>query len=116
MSQHLLKKLSLTIGVVLLIGWSVLSVRPSYSSVPALDVWMLNVGQGESVLLREPHDKKILFDGGPDETVLSQLGSILPVWDRKINLVILSHNHSDHIDGLISVLERYQISEVWLSG
>jgi competence protein ComEC len=81
-----------------------------------LTVWMLDVGQGESVLLKEPSGKKILFDGGPDDKVLSEIGSVLPPWDRHIDLVILSHNHSDHIRGLISVLSRYDVSEIWISG
>lgn len=96
--------------------WSFTSLNLQDKTNPALDIWMLNVGQGESVLIREPSGKKILFDGGPNDSVLSELGSILPPWDRTIDLVILSHNHSDHIRGLISVFERYLVKELWISG
>jgi len=81
-----------------------------------LEIWMLDVGQGESVLVREPSGKLLLFDGGPDDSVLSQLGAVLPPWQHTINLVLLSHNHADHIRGLISVLKRFTVQQVWDSG
>jgi beta-lactamase superfamily II metal-dependent hydrolase len=77
---------------------------------------MLDVGQGESVFLRTPDNHKIIFDGGPDDSILSQLGSLLSPWDRVIDLVILSHNHSDHFDGLINLLHRYKVHRLWMPG
>ena len=92
------------------------TIHTHYTTTPALDVWALSVGQGESVFLREAGGKKILFDGGPDDTVQSELASIMPIWDHHIDLVILSHNHLDHITGLLGVIKKYSISEVWISG
>lgn len=112
-----IKKLSLLFFCILVAGiWSINSLRPHQNTIPTLDIWMLDVGQGESVLVREPGGKKLLFDGGPTDAVLSELGSILPPWDKTIDLVVLSHNHSDHIRGLISVLQRYTVKEIWISG
>lgn len=103
-------------GIWLVIGvWLINALLPHYRP-GTLEVWMLNVGQGESVLAHEPSGKLLLYDGGPDDSVLQQLGAILPPWQRRINLVVLSHDHSDHITGLISVLERYQVDEIWTSG
>ncbi|MEI6477474.1 MAG: MBL fold metallo-hydrolase [bacterium] len=96
--------------------WTFASLRPHYAAAPALDAWVLDVGQGESVLIHEPSGKKILYDGGPDDSVLTQLGDVVPAWDRSIDLVILSHNHSDHLRGLITVLQRYTVKEIWVSG
>lgn len=111
-----MKKLGIFLLSSIFFAWSWHTLLPHYSHVPAMEAWMLNVGQGESVLLREPSGKKLLFDGGPDDSVLKELGAVLPPWDRKLDLVILSHPHSDHIRGLISVLERYNVTEVWTSG
>ena len=94
------------------LGWFLLPKTQADS----FEFWMLNVGQGESVFLHEPTGKTLLFDGGPDESVLGELGSILPVWERTIDVIVLSHPHSDHIRGLISVINRYQVHEVWDSG
>ncbi len=91
-------------------------VRADFGLPDALEIWMLDIGQGESVLVREPGGQLLLFDGGPDDSVLAQLGSVLPPWQRQLNLVILSHPHSDHLRGLISALKHYQVQEVWTSG
>ena len=107
------KKYALIIFIALLIALGFLWSRRTQ---PALAVRMLNVGLGESVLVREPSGKKILFDGGPNDSVLSELGSILPAWDSTIDLLILSHDHSDHITGFIPVLDRYAVKEIWTSG
>lgn len=68
-----------------------------------------NVGQGDAILIRTPRGSDILVDGGPDERVLSCLGKHLPFWDRKLEMVILSHPHTDHFVGLLSVLKRYSV-------
>jgi competence protein ComEC len=79
-------------------------------------LWVLSVGQGESVLYYDPVAGYLLYDGGPDDTVLSELGRILPPWQRQLSQIVLSHTHADHIRGLIAVLKRYQVKEVWSSG
>jgi competence protein ComEC len=102
--------------VILLAGsWTLWSLLPHFQP-NSLEAWVLDVGQGESVLVHEPSGKLLLFDGGPDDSVLSQLGAILPPWDDAIDLVILSHNHDDHIRGLLSVFQRYKVGGVWVSG
>jgi len=72
----------------------------------------LDVGQGDSVLIVTPHGQTILIDGGPDASVLKKLGTVLPFWLRKIDLVVLTHAHDDHLAGLIDVLNRYQIKQI----
>jgi len=112
--RHLSRLLSLIIAAAVTL-WSLAALLPRYDS-DALDIWMLDVGQGESVFVHEPGGKTLLFDGGPDDSVLTQLGAVMPPWDRRIDLVILSHDHADHVDGLISVLQRFQVGELWISG
>jgi competence protein ComEC len=72
----------------------------------------LDVGQGDSVLIVTPQGQTILVDGGPDASVLKKLGTILPFWLRKIDLVVLTHVHDDHLAGLINVLNRYQVKQI----
>lgn len=40
----------------------------------------------------------------------------MPIGDRKIELLIMSHNHADHIGGLVPLLEQYKVDRIWLSG
>lgn len=78
--------------------------------------WVLDVGQGNAELIVTPDNHQILYDGGPDDTILLELGRRMPFWDRTIEYVIISHFHADHITGLIEVLRRYQVGEIWISG
>ena len=81
-----------------------------------LQVTFLNVGEGDSILIESPFGQNILIDGGPDEDVVRKLGEALPFWERKIDLLILTHPHSDHITGLNSVLERFYVDRVLYTG
>lgn len=68
-----------------------------------------DVGQGDAIFIKTPKGKDILVDGGPDESVLFCLSNHMPFWDKELELVILTHPHLDHFNGLISVLERYGV-------
>lgn len=74
-----------------------------------LEVYFLDVGQGDSQLVVLPGNVKILIDGGPDNRVLNELASVLRPTDRYIDLVVLSHPQADHFAGLIDVLKRYSV-------
>lgn len=70
---------------------------------------MLNVGQGDAFLLDFPrYHLQILIDGGPGRKILPELGQALPFYDRRIETLILTHPHQDHLEGLISVIEQCQ--------
>jgi competence protein ComEC len=78
-----------------------------------LHVTLLDVGQGDAIFIQTPSGKQVLVDGGTSETVLlSELGSQMPFWDRTLDMMVLSHPDSDHITGLVPVLERYQVDTV----
>src|SRR3989344_668372 len=74
-----------------------------------LNLYFMDIGQGDSALAVLPGGVKILFDGGPDKSLLNDLGKILPATDRRIDLVILSHPQADHFTGFISLLDRYEV-------
>ena len=77
-----------------------------------LQVHFLDVGQGDAILLTYG-SKQVLVDGGPSpQALLNELGSKMPFWDRTIELVVLTHSHSDHINGLLEVLQRYEVGHV----
>lgn len=80
-----------------------------------LSVSFLNVGQGDSALIQKD-DFQILIDGGPNNSLLPEIGQIMPPLDHKIDLIILSHPHADHISGLNAILDRYEIGEIYFTG
>ncbi len=76
------------------------------------EVVFFDVGQGDAALINLPGDNEILIDGGPDNSVLYKLGQYLPIYNRDIELMILTHPHSDHLNGLLDVLQRYKVEQV----
>lgn len=81
-----------------------------------LRVYVLDIGQGDSTLLVSPSGKQILIDGGPDLSALTELGKKLPLFDKHLELLILSHPDKDHISALPEVLRRYNVERVMLTG
>lgn len=78
-----------------------------------LHVYFLDVGQGDAILVVAPDGRQILVDGGPSPTaLLNEVGAVLPFWDRSIDLVVLTHPDSDHITGLLPLLDRYRAGQV----
>ena len=84
---------------------TVLSTRPG----PTLRVLALDIGQGDAYLI-EVDGHRALIDGGPDPVrLLDELGATLPPWDRRIDVVALTHAHTDHGAGLVAVLDRFHV-------
>jgi competence protein ComEC len=72
----------------------------------------LNIGEGDAILIQQG-SQQVLIDGGPSPQAISlELGNKMPFWDRTIELVILTHPHSDHLAGLLEALQRYKVEQV----
>lgn len=85
-------------------------------SVYNLTVHIFDVGQGDGIFMELPNRVQVLIDGGPSSAILSKLGGVMPFWDRTIDMVILTHPHADHVDGLIDVIKRYKVGMILESG
>jgi beta-lactamase superfamily II metal-dependent hydrolase len=72
----------------------------------SLRVHFVDVGQGDAVLIQSPSGQNVVYDGGQSPTRVSDFLRSLGV--ARIELVVASHNHSDHIGGLADVVERYR--------
>ena len=68
-----------------------------------------DVGQGDGQLIITPSGGEIVIDGGPNSKILDCLSAKMPFWDRKIELVVLTHPQQDHLAGLLDVIEKYDI-------
>ena len=77
-----------------------------------LTVSFLNIGQGDAIFIDAPSGRHVLIDGGPDSSVLRELGTVMPWYDRSIDVVIPTHPDKDHIAGLVDVLGRYKVDYV----
>jgi len=87
------------------------SHRPKHFSVT-----FLNIGQGDSALIKFENGQKMLVDCGPNKIVLSRLGRILPFYDRTIDYVLATHPDLDHYGGCVDVLRRYKVKTIIING
>ena len=80
-------------------------------------ITVLDVGQGDSILVEGGRGARMLIDGGPDpDRLLIELDRRLPPWDRRIDILVLTHPHEDHVAGLAILLERYRIGRIYETG
>ena len=117
------------IGVVLAAAWSLrVSRRIPRAAVPILAlaaagfVWMgavragppplltvtfFDVGQGDAALVRSPGGATILVDAGPEEHDVTRELAARGV--RRLDLLVATHPHADHVAGFPSVLVRFAV-------
>jgi len=114
--QHRLKLFFGFLIIVAVVVWAGAFSSYRADTTKDLRVYFLNVGQGDAEYIKLPNGADILIDGGPDNSVLTELGRVMDPGDRKIDLVVLTHPHADHLTGLISVVNRFEIGEVWETG
>jgi competence protein ComEC len=75
-----------------------------------LTVTFFDVGQGDAALVRSPGGAAILVDAGPEEHALTRELAARGV--RRLDLVVATHPHADHVAGLPSVLARFAVALV----
>ncbi|MDP3964056.1 MAG: MBL fold metallo-hydrolase, partial [bacterium] len=114
MSPRFKKTVSIVFLFLALSGW-VWWLWKDWDSA-GLTAVFLDVGQGDGVLLTIGNDFQIVIDGGPDDSLIQKLGEYMPWYDRTIEMVILTHPDWDHVTGLVSLTERYQIGAVLYTG
>jgi competence protein ComEC len=84
-----------------------------------LSVTFLDVGEGDSILVEFPGRKKMLIDGGgvPDDTLdIGELVVSPYLWDRgikRLDYLVLTHAHPDHLNGLKSIARNFRVGEFW---
>lgn len=80
-------------------------------------VVVLDVGQGDGILVEGGQGGRLVVDGGPDPArLLIALDERLPPWDHRIDVLVLTHPHEDHVAGLALLLSRYRVGRVYEPG
>jgi competence protein ComEC len=98
----------------LLAGWLAAIVIVPAAQLRTAAVVVLDVGQGDAILVRGARGETLLVDGGPDPIVL--LRKLRGYGVHRIDLAVLTHPHADHATGMVAALESLSIGRLWHSG
>lgn len=93
-----------------------LVITPGLSANTELELLFIDVGQGDSALIVFPTGETMLIDAGTTGQVSKVFKALNARNIEKIDYVVASHAHEDHIDGLIDVLEAYKVGKVLDTG
>jgi len=82
---------------------------------PAGDWQVANcdIGQGDSMVINLGQNRAIVIDVGPDEVLVDRCLKQLGI--KEVPLLILSHFHADHVDGLAGLIKNRRIGQTWIS-
>ena len=100
-------------AVLLLLFIIVLLIPAGFYNRGMLEIDFIDVGQGDSILLKTPQGKFILLDGGGSTLYDVGKTTVLPYLHRRgirsLSMIINSHPDNDHLQGLESVAEETPI-------
>jgi competence protein ComEC len=110
-------------SLLLLLVLAVRAIPAGSAGDGRLHLTFLSVGQGDATLVRLPDGKSMLVDGGgragESEAWVGQR-LLLPALRRlgvgRLDYLVLSHEHPDHLQGVLYLAESFEVGEFWESG
>jgi competence protein ComEC len=85
------------------------SVQPGESLV-----YFLDVGQGDCELIRLKTGENILIDAGTPDTAQKLVSVLKQLGVEKIDLLVATHPHADHIGGMAQVVKSFPIGKIYM--
>lgn len=113
------KRQKLVFLLCFLVSLAILISYPFPSLSKNLKVTCIDVGEGDAILVEFPGHKKMLVDGGgfPESTFDVGERVVSPfLWRKgikKIDYLVLTHAHPDHLNGLKAIARNFKIGEFW---
>ena len=83
-----------------------------FSPKTELEIAYLDIGQGDATLITAPNGNRLLIDGGEGAQILTAISDVLPFYDRRIDILLATHAHTDHLGGFPSVIDRFKVQAV----
>lgn len=90
-----------------------LAKKPAPQPAGPLKAHFIDVGQGDSEFIELPDGKTLLIDGGPTDAGEKVLSYIKGLGYSRIDYVVATHPHEDHIGGLTTVISSLDVGELW---
>lgn len=79
-----------------------------------LKIHFIDVGQGDAIFIELPDKRAVLIDGGETNMSSRVINAINAANKNRLDFVIATHPHSDHIGGLSKVIETFEIGEIYM--
>lgn len=79
-----------------------------------LKIHFIDVGQGDAIFIELPDKRAVLIDGGETNMSSRVINAINSANKNRLDFVIATHPHSDHIGGLSKVIETFEIGEIYM--
>ncbi len=86
----------------------------SNASGSNLNVHFIDVGQGDSILVQLPNGQNMLIDAGPNKAAETLVSYLQNLNVGKVDYLIATHPHEDHIGGMDEVVNTFDIGEVYM--
>lgn len=109
---HLVK----TVGALLPILTVILIAATSTHASDELHIHLLDVGQGDAMILHQPDGCTVLIDAGPVINGHLLTHHLTEMSVRSLDMVIVSHPHLDHFGGLFDLLPRIPARRLYDNG
>jgi competence protein ComEC len=88
----------------------------AWAATNPLAVSVIDVGQGDSILVQFPGGQDMLVDAGDRDAGPTVVHWLRSRGVKSIDILVASHPHADHIGGMQAVLSAFPIGKVWDSG
>lgn len=76
----------------------------------------LDVGQGDAIFIEAPNGTRVIFDGGPDSSLITALRAVMPFYDRRLDAIFVTNPDKDHLAGFIDLLVNFEVAAIFESG
>ena len=90
------------------------SGQSAVSAEGVLKAYIIDVGQGDSILLISPSGKTMLVDSGESGSYENIDALLMQKQIKTLDIVVATHPHSDHIGGMTKVINNYDINDFYL--
>lgn len=80
-----------------------------------LNIFFLDSGQADTILIKTPEEQNIIIDLGSKDG-LKDVGRQIFWWDRKIDILIITHPHDDHVLAIPQLIDKYKINKIIFTG
>jgi competence protein ComEC len=83
------------------------------SNPDEIGIVYLNAGQGDATIVRLPNGKVMVIDCNTDESPENIVEYLKKAGIEKIDYLVITHPHADHMSGTKEIADHFEVGEVW---